>query len=73
MQKVKKFEPVGSITLVTDVTVSAPPRVCCGDNVQSQILKSGDQEKMSAWGDLKSSFHRYLPEGLLCFLPKKTL
>ena len=38
---------------------------------QSQILKMGDQKKMSAWGDLNSSCHGHLPGGLLCFLSKK--
>ena len=28
-------------------------------------------EKMSAWENLKSPFHRYLLGGLLCFLSKK--
>ena len=36
-----------------------------GDNVQSQILKR-DQKKMSAWWDLKSSFHRYLSVWAYC-------
>ena len=38
---------------------------------QSQILKTGDQKKMSAWRDLNSSCQGYLPGGLLCFLSKK--
>ena len=32
-----------------------------GDNVWPHILIRGDQKKMSAWGDLKSSCHWYLP------------
>ena len=37
-----------------------------GDNFHSQILKKagGVRKKMSAWGDLKSSCHGYLPGGL---------
>ena len=34
-----------------------------GEGVQSQILKRGDQKKMSAWGDLKTPCHGYLPGG----------
>ena len=34
-----------------------------GDNFQSQILKRGMRKNMSAWGDLKSSWNRYLPRG----------
>ena len=40
-------------------------------NFQSQILKRGDQKKISAWGDLNSSCHGYLRGGLLCSLSKK--
>ena len=41
------------------------------DNIQSKIWK-GNQEKMSAWGDLTGLFHRYMPEGSTVFLIKKT-
>ena len=45
-----------------------------GKNLQSQILKKGDQKNISAWGVLKSPCHRYFPGGgLLYFLPKKSL
>ena len=45
-----------------------------GDNFQSHIFKGGGGfKKMSAWGDLKSSRHVYLPGGLLYFLSKKRL
>ena len=43
-----------------------PLPLSVGNNIQTQILKSGDQKKMSAWRDLKSSFHRYLPGGAYC-------
>ena len=42
----------------------------CVDKVQSQNLKR-DNKKMSAWGNLKSSFHRYSPWSLSVFLVKK--
>ena len=39
---------------------------------ESQILKTGDQKKYSAWRVLKCPCHRYLPGGdLLCFLSKR--
>ena len=46
-----------------------------GDNFHSQILKKagGLRKKMSAWGDLKSSCHGYLPGGLTMFLAKNRL
>ena len=44
-----------------------------GDNFQSQILKRGMRKNMSAWGDLKSSWNRYLPRGLTMFLAKVDL
>ena len=43
-----------------------------GDNILSKIWK-GNQEKMSAWGDLTGLFHRYMPEGSTVFLIKKTV
>ena len=51
------------------------PRFCWGDGFQSQILETGYQKKMSAWVDLKSSCHEYLPggRGLTMFLVKKRL
>ena len=43
-----------------------------GDNFQCQILKRAeDQKKMSAWEDLKSPSHGYLPGRLTMFLVKK--
>ena len=42
------------------------------NNLQSQILRRGDQDKkVSAWVVLKSPCHRYFPEGLTMFLVKK--
>ena len=41
-----------------------------------KFWKGEFRKKMSAWGDLKSTCHRYLPGGgggLLCYLSKKTL
>ena len=51
------------------------PAFCWGDNFHSQILKRGGgvRKKMSAWGDLKSSCHGYLPGGLTMFLAKNRL
>ena len=42
-------------------------------NFHPQILKTRDQKKMSAWGDLKSSWHIYLPGGITMFLVKRRL
>ena len=43
-----------------------------GDNFQCQILiRAEGQKKMSAWEDLKSSSHGYLPGRLTMFLVKK--
>ena len=43
-------------------TVSVLPTV--GNS--PKFWKVGDQKKLSAWGDLKSSFHRYFPGGPYC-------
>ena len=56
------------------VTVSAlpPPPFCWGAQPSvPNFEKWGRWEKMSAWGVLKSSCHRYLPGGLTMFLGKK--
>ena len=37
----------------------------------TQILKRGVHKKNECLGDLKSSYHRYLPVGLTMFLLKK--
>ena len=42
-----------------------------GGNVQSKILKRGDQKKNSSCGDLKSSFTDICLGGLNVFLVKK--
>ena len=55
------------------VSVPPPPFSAGGDNLQSQILKEGDQEKMSVWGALKSSCHGYFAGGLIMLLAKKRL
>ena len=53
---------------------SAPtPLSAGGSNFQSQILERVDQEKMSAWGDLKSSLPSIFTWGLTMFLVKKIL
>ena len=50
----------------------SPPFFAGGNNFQSQLLKRGDQKKMTVWGDLKSFCHvDYLPVGLAIFLVKK--
>ena len=41
---------------------SISPPFCWGGQLSVQILKRGDQKKkMSAWADLTSSCHGYLP------------
>ena len=47
----------------------SPPPVSAG---RGQFLKRGDQKKMIAWGDLKSSCHEYLLGDLLFLVNKKT-
>ena len=44
-----------------------------GKNLQSQILKRGHQNKISAWGILKSPCHRYFPGGGLLYFCQKGL
>ena len=63
---------ISSIPVPTH-SISPSPPFCWENNLQSQILKRGDQRKMSTWGILKSPCHRYFPGGLLCFFSNKTM
>ena len=59
-----------------DSTLSAPTPFLLGgggSNFQSQILERVDQEKMSAWGDLKSSLPSIFARDLTMFLVKEIL
>ena len=52
----------------------SPPFSAEENNFQSQVLKRGDQKKMTVWGDVKSFCHaEYLHGGLAMFLVKKKL
>ena len=52
---------------------SINPRFCWeGTTFSHKFWKGIDQKKTTAWEDLTSSCHRYLPGGdLLCYLSKK--
>ena len=49
-----------------------PPSPFWGTKFSPKFGK-GIRKKMSAWGDLTGLFHRYMPEGSIVFLVKKTV
>ena len=72
----KMIFKIGSLRYVKYIeqkpTQNQPPPILRG-HAQSQTLKRGYQKKMRAWGDLNSSFQRYLPRGAYCVSCQKRL